>query len=51
MERNDELDVQGITEMHKYHLWNLSENINSKSVNWLGRVPQAQSFNYWAIYK
>lgn len=30
MEKNDWLDVQGITEMHKNHPWNLHENINSK---------------------
>lgn len=33
MEENHQLEVQGITEMHKYHIWNLYENINSKSVS------------------
>lgn len=28
--KNGWLNVQGITEMHKNHLWNLYENINSK---------------------
>lgn len=42
MERDDQLDVQGIGETHKYQLWNLYEDISSKSVSWLGRAPQAQ---------
>lgn len=41
-ERDDQPDVQGIGEMHKYQLWNLYEDISSKSVSWLGRAPQAQ---------
>lgn len=42
MERNYLLVVQGITEMHKYYLWNLYENVHFKPVSWQGRAPQAQ---------